>query len=61
MSGILREEYNRGYRDGFGQASQVNHDEAYIKGQEDAYADEPSRFRWFALGAIAATVIGYFL
>lgn len=61
MSGILQEAYNRGYRDGLGQASQVHHDEAYIKGQEDAYAREPSRFRWFALGAIAAAVIGYFI
>lgn len=61
MSGLLQDAYKRGYRDGIGQASQVHHDEAYIKGQEAAYAEAPSRFRWFALGAIAATAIGYFI
>lgn len=57
MTSILQQEYNRGYRDGLGQISQMEWGEAYEEGRLDAIALAPSRFRWFATGILTGIMI----
>lgn len=54
---ILGDVRSEGYKDGFGQAAQLGHDEAYYAGQCDARAEAPSRFRWWLLGAFGGYAI----
>jgi hypothetical protein len=48
-----------GYRDAWGQASQVNHDQAYCRGFQDGQKESPSRAIWFALGILVGPLISY--
>lgn len=39
------------------QVAQCGYDDAYHKGQQAAWADAPSRFRWLVLGFLAGIAI----
>lgn len=58
---ILAQVRADGYRDGVGQASLIDHDDAYYKGQQSVWEDAPSRLRWFLFGAITTALITWWL
>lgn len=64
MKSILQQARDEGWAmraDYEAQLDECAWDEGYEDGRRDAHAEAPSRFRWFALGALAAAMFGYFL
>jgi hypothetical protein len=64
--GILATARSEGYRDGFSQASQCAHDDAYIAGELAARkATDGEHKKWWAFGVLcgvgASAIVGAFL
>lgn len=64
MTTILEQERAAGYADGYddgknwnGQYLMCARDEAFYEGQQDAWADAPSRLRWWFFGALCGAAI----
>lgn len=64
MTAILEQERAAGYAEGYddgrnwnGQYLECLEAEAFCKGQQAAWANTPSRLRWFAFGLICGAAI----
>lgn len=51
--GILQKVRSEGYREGWAQASQIAHDDAYYRGWEDAEAIHRLDARWWFISGAA--------
>lgn len=54
---ILAQARMEGWREGWAQAGQVKHDDAFYEGQQSAWKDAPSRLRWFLFGLAAGATM----
>lgn len=64
MKSILQQTRSEGWKTGYREGRQLawmTEEECYENGKRDAWAEAPSRFKWFACGAVVASMIGYFL